>query len=58
MADAYSGVREQGESYAETVLRGTLSVDHRVMDGVVAAALLRALQRIVDVPEHLASARA
>jgi pyruvate dehydrogenase E2 component (dihydrolipoamide acetyltransferase) len=36
-----------------TVLRATLSVDHRAIDGTTAAVFLNALRQHVEKPEHL-----
>lgn len=46
-------VSPEREVHIATVLRTTLSVDHRAIDGATAAAFLAALRRRLEQPEHL-----
>src|SRR5579859_3010326 len=41
------------ETRIATVIRATLSVDHRVLDGAIAAAFLKALRRRIEDPTHI-----
>jgi pyruvate dehydrogenase E2 component (dihydrolipoamide acetyltransferase) len=46
-------VVRDGEPHIATVLRATLSVDHRAIDGAVAAKFLETLRRMIEAPECL-----
>jgi pyruvate dehydrogenase E2 component (dihydrolipoamide acetyltransferase) len=46
-------VAENDEARIATVMRLTLSVDHRAIDGVTGAAFLTALRRCLEQPAHL-----
>lgn len=46
-------VRDDGESQIATVLKATLSVDHRAIDGAVAAQFLGTLRRLIEAPDRL-----
>jgi pyruvate dehydrogenase E2 component (dihydrolipoamide acetyltransferase) len=46
-------ISPEGEPRVATVIRVTLSVDHRAVDGVVAAAFLSALHRRLEQPEYM-----
>ena len=46
----------EGQMRIATVLRATLSVDHRALDGAGAAAFLCALRRRIEQPDYLRSA--
>lgn len=48
-------VSAEGAPRIATVLRATVSVDHRALDGVAAAAFLTALRHRIEQPEHLAA---
>ena len=41
------------QTHIATVLRVTLSLDHRAVDGAVGAAFLAALRRRIEQPEHM-----
>lgn len=45
-------VGEDGQITADTVMKLTLSCDHRVIDGAEGAAFLTALKRIIEEPIH------
>ena len=52
---AVSGIHEEavakaGQMYPAQVMRFTLSADHRVIDGVVAAQFLTELTKIIENP--------
>jgi pyruvate dehydrogenase E2 component (dihydrolipoamide acetyltransferase) len=46
-------VSPEGEMRIATMLRATLSIDHRALDGVTAATFMQALRRRVEQPEYL-----
>jgi pyruvate dehydrogenase E2 component (dihydrolipoamide acetyltransferase) len=46
-------VSEGKESRSATVLRVTLSADHRAIDGAVSAVFLSALRKRIEQPEHM-----
>lgn len=46
-------VGPQNQQKIASTLSATLSVDHRAIDGVVAAAFLRALRKRIEDPHHL-----
>lgn len=46
-------VESRLETRIATVIRATLSVDHRVLDGAVAAAFLSALRKRIEDPSHI-----
>lgn len=46
-------IRDNDESHIATVLRATLSADHRAIDGAVAAQFLSTLRRIIEAPEGM-----
>lgn len=46
-------VRDGSESQIATLLRATLSVDHRTIDGAVAAEFLATLRRTIEAPDGL-----
>lgn len=51
-------IRDTGESQIATVLRATLSVDHRAIDGAVAAEFLATLRGHLEQPEQMLAASA
>lgn len=50
-------VSKNGESQIAMVLKATLSVDHRAIDGAIGASFLAALRERIEQPEHLRPAR-
>lgn len=46
-------VSESGEPHVATVLRASLSLDHRVIDGVVGAAFLTTVREALERPKEL-----
>jgi pyruvate dehydrogenase E2 component (dihydrolipoamide acetyltransferase) len=54
-AKARFRVSNDGSPRIATIVRTTLSVDHRAIDGAVAAAFLNALREQLERPEQLAS---
>jgi pyruvate dehydrogenase E2 component (dihydrolipoamide acetyltransferase) len=46
-------VSPEGEMRIATMLRATLSIDHRALDGVTAATFMQALRRRIEQPEYL-----
>lgn len=46
---------KDGVASVATIMRVTLSVDHRAIDGATAAAFIRALRTSLEQPEHLNS---
>lgn len=55
-ARARQVVSADGAPRIATLLRATLSVDHRALDGVTAAGFLSALRQRIEHPEHLLAA--
>ena len=46
-------VSENGATRIATMLRATLSVDHRAIDGATGAAFLQRLRQVVEHPQEL-----
>jgi pyruvate dehydrogenase E2 component (dihydrolipoamide acetyltransferase) len=46
---------KEGELKSATLMAGTLSVDHRAIDGITAARFMSALRHRLEQPEHLES---
>lgn len=50
-------VSDEAQTRIATVLRATLSIDHRALDGVKAAEFLTALRQRIERPDYLSSAQ-